>query len=74
MDRTWKVYAQVYHLEGDEFDVFTRGGQWYGQARRWVGHGNSRETQLIAEYRIRLTDVDEKTMDFNVTRIKTYEF
>ena len=55
------------NIEGDEFDVYTRGGLWFGQVRKWYGVGNSKWTEIVAEYKIILTyDLRE----FEIIRIK----
>lgn len=43
------------NIDGDEFDVFSRGWRWFGQVRKWYGTGNSKWTEIVAEYKIILT-------------------
>lgn len=33
------------NIDGDEFDVFSRGWRWFGQVRKWYGTGNSKWTE-----------------------------
>jgi hypothetical protein len=51
----FELLCKFENIEGDEFDVYTRGGRWFGQVRKWYGIGNSKWTEIEAEYKIILT-------------------
>lgn len=51
----FQMICKSENIDGDEFDVFSRGGRWFGQVRKWYGRGNSKWTEIVAEYKIILT-------------------
>ena len=55
------------NIDGDEFDVYTRGGRWFGQIRKWYGVGNFKWTEIVAEYKI-ITTYD--CHEFEMIKIK----
>lgn len=48
----FQMICKFENIDGDEFDVYTRGCRWFGQVRKWYGVGNSKWTEIVAEYKI----------------------
>lgn len=44
----FQILCKFENIEGDEFDVYSRGGRWFGQIRK----RHKIYTEIISEYRI----------------------
>ena len=51
----FELLCKFENIDGDEFDVYPRGCRWFGQVRKWYGVGNSKWTEIVAEYKIIIT-------------------
>lgn len=51
----FQMICKFENIDGDEFDVYSRGGRWFGQVRKRYGRCNLEYTQIVAEYKIILT-------------------
>ena len=52
----FQMICKFENIDGDEFDVYPRGCRWFGQVRKWYGRGNSKWTEIVAEYKILYCD------------------
>ena len=52
----FQMICKFENIDGDEFDVYSRGCRWFGQVRKWYGIGNSKWTEIVAEYKILYCD------------------
>ena len=52
----FQMICKFENIDGDEFDVYPRGCRWFGQVRKWYGVGNSKWTEIVAEYKILYCD------------------
>ena len=51
----FELLCKFENIDGEEFDVYTRGNRWFGQVRKWYGVGNSKWTEIVSEYKIIIT-------------------
>ena len=51
----FQMICKFENIDSDGFDVYSRGSRWFGQVRKRYGVGNSKWTEIVAEYKIILT-------------------